>query len=180
MVGPDALPAEDALGEIPDDERVGFLKSCVIRHRIKTGGADPQFGCYEPKLTSISLVADNAGFGMVSHHEADDVTPVVSEERGVCLDGHPLGNRGDTGSNDPTALLILHDAEPAGTRGIQVGMMAQGRYPDAVVLRCLEDAGPGLCNDGNAVDGKTNLFHALSPKNCAQRCPSYFNFAASR
>ena len=159
VVGPDALSANNALGQVPHNKRIGLLEPRVVGHAIKSVGADPEFGGQEPQLAAVSLVAHNARFRVVGHEEAHDVRAVPAELGSVCLDSHAGCNRGDAGGHDPAAFFILHHAEPASPGRFEMGMMTQGWDLDAVFNCRLENAGPGLSDDGNSVDMKAYLFH---------------------
>jgi hypothetical protein len=159
VVGPDALSAEDALCQIPDNKRVRLLKLLVVGHGVEACHSNPQFPGKESQLTSIPLVTNDAGLGMVGHDKTDNVRPVLSEVGGVCLNGHAGCDRRDTGSHQPAALFIFNDTEPARPGGLEVRMMTQGGYPDAVSFSRLKNAGPSLSNDVHPIDAKTDVFH---------------------
>jgi hypothetical protein len=159
VVCPDAFPAENALGEIPDDKRIGLLESRVVGHRIQARRSDPQLCGKKSQFASIPFIADNAGLGMVGHDETQDVPPVPLEVGGVCPDRHAGCNRGDAGSHHPAAFFIFHHAEPACPGRLKVGMMTQGRYPDAVFAGRVENTRPCLSDDVHSIDAKADLFH---------------------
>jgi hypothetical protein len=71
---------------------------------------------------------------MVGHDETDDVRPMPFDGIGLCVNDHTGRHRGDAGGHHPATLFILYDAEPASPCRFKVGMVAQGGYPDTVIL----------------------------------------------
>jgi hypothetical protein len=137
MVGAHALAAKDTLAEVPDDERIGLLQAGIMGHGIEINFTHTQIGRHLPQLTSVTLVTHNAGFRVIGHHHADDIFPVVSDNGRVRPDFKLRGYGGGTGGHDAPAFFILHQTEPARTRGFQVGVMAKGRDFDAVFMGCV-------------------------------------------
>ena len=84
MVSTNTLTAKDTLTQVPDDKRVCFLHAGIVRHWIEPYLADTQIGSNLPQLASVSLAANNAGLGVIGHHEPDNISTVVSYGGGVC------------------------------------------------------------------------------------------------
>jgi hypothetical protein len=57
MVGTNTLGAKETLTEISDNERICFLQTGVVGHRIEPYLPDTQLGGNPPQFTSVSLVA---------------------------------------------------------------------------------------------------------------------------
>jgi hypothetical protein len=85
-----------------------------------------------PQLASVPLVAYDAGFRVIGHHQANDVRSVLSYSRGISPDGHVWRDGRHTCGYDALAVFIFNQTKPAGTHGFQIGMMAQGGNLDPV------------------------------------------------
>jgi len=96
MVGTNTLAAKDTLAEVPDNERICLFQAGIMGHGIKPYLPNTQFGGNLPQLASVSLAADDAGLRVIGHHKADNISPVLFNERRVCLDDHIWGHGRDT------------------------------------------------------------------------------------
>jgi hypothetical protein len=75
---------------------------------------------------------------MIGREEADNVRSLPFKGLGVRPNGLAGPHGGDAGGHYAAAFFILHDTDPAGPRGFEVGMVTQRGYPDAVIPRRLE------------------------------------------
>jgi len=88
MVGANTLAAEDTLTEVPDNERICLFQTGIMGHGVKPYLAHTQFGGNLPQLASVSLVTYDAGLRVIGHHKTDNISPMLVNGGGVCLDGH--------------------------------------------------------------------------------------------
>jgi hypothetical protein len=163
VIRPNASPAKNTLAQVPDDKRIGLLKTSIVRHGIEPCNSDTQIRSDLPQLTPISLATHNAGLGVICHHQADNVGTVPSHCVGIGLDCHVLRYRCDTRGHHAPALLILHQADAAGTGRSQVTMMAEGRNLDTVFRGSIQKADPRACTDVLPINSQGDLFQFLYP-----------------
>jgi hypothetical protein len=153
-----AFAAKDTLAQVPDDKRIGLLKSPIMGHGIKPCNSDTQIRSDLPQLAPISLATHNTGLGMIGHHQAHNIGTVPSHCVGIGLDRHVLRYRGDTRGHHSPTLLILHQADAAGTGRGQVTMMAEGGNLDPVFRGGIQKAHPKAGTDALPVHGQGDLF----------------------
>jgi len=163
MVGPCTFAAEDTLAEIPYNKGIGLLQARIMRHGVEIYGAHSQVGRDLPQVTSVALAAEDTGFGVVGHHEADDIGAVILYVRRVRPDNHVRGNGCDTGCQNAPAFFIFNKTKSACTGRFQVGVIAESRNLDAVFKSCSQNAGTGRATDILPVYGEAYLFQILSP-----------------
>jgi hypothetical protein len=132
MVGPYTFAAEDTLAEIPYNKGVGLLQARIMGHGVEIYGAHTQVGGDLPQFTPVALAADDTGFGVIGHHEADDIGAVILYVRRVRPDNHIRGNGCDAGCQDTPAFFIFNKTKTACPGGFQMGVIAEGRNLDAV------------------------------------------------
>lgn len=140
MVRTNTLSAEDAFTQIPDDERVGLLEPGIMGHGIEVYLPKAQFSGHLSQFTSVSLVAHNAGFGVIGHHEVNNVRAVFSDLFRIRTNLHIRRDRCDAGGHDPPRCDLFHEAYPTGASGFEVGMMAQGGNLETVLEGRIQDA----------------------------------------
>ena len=76
MIRADTFPAENAFTEIPYNKRIDLFIGGKIRHGIEAGIADTQ-GCGNiSEFTPVPFAADNTGFRVFRHHQADNIATV--------------------------------------------------------------------------------------------------------
>jgi hypothetical protein len=115
LIRPNASAAKDTLAQVPDDKRIGLFKISIIGHGIKPCDPNTQIRGDLPQFTFVSLAAHNTGLGMIGHHQTDNIGAVPSHGRRIGLDRHIRRYGCDTRGHDSPALLILHQADTAGT-----------------------------------------------------------------
>ena len=91
MVRANTLSAKDTLTEIPYDKRICLLKISIVRHGIKPYFSHTKIGCNLPQLASVSLIAYDAGLGMIGYHQANNIRPVSFNSWGFSLNDHVRG-----------------------------------------------------------------------------------------
>jgi hypothetical protein len=119
VISPDALSAQDAFAEIPDQKRVGLFQGFVMGHGIKTGFTDAQGSGNVPQFTAVPLAAEDARFRVFGEHQADDV-PSVGENPGRCgQHGQSFCHRGHAGSHEPACFFIFDKTQPTSPIGFE-------------------------------------------------------------
>jgi hypothetical protein len=153
MVCPDAFSAQNAFAQIPDNKRVGLLQGFVIGHRIKIRFANSHLSGDPAKLAAITFAADDTGFRMLGNHQSRDIAAMPEDTRGVGSDGHIRGYRRHTRCHQPSGFFIFDQAQPAGTKGFQIGMIAQVRDSNFILRGRFQYRSPGWTADRFVIDG---------------------------
>ena len=158
MIGSDAFAAQDALAQIPDDKRVGFLKGLVVGHVVQICFTHAQLGCDPAQLAAIAFVADNTGFRMLGDHQAGNIAAVSDGAFGGGLNGHVRCHGCDTGRHQASGFFVFHQTHSAGTKWFQIRMVAEFGNFYAILLSSLQDARSGRTDYLFAVNGQSDGF----------------------
>jgi len=158
LVGTYTFPAHDTFGEVPDDKGICLFETGVMGHGIELSLPHSQFSSNLPQLATVSFAADQAGFRMFRHHQADDVASVIDYAGGISPNDHILDNRGDTGGHETPSFFVFHQTESTGTGRFEVGVIAKTGNLYPVLLGCLQDCGSGTAAHILAVNGEGDVF----------------------
>jgi hypothetical protein len=161
VIGPDALAAQNALAQIPDDEWICLFKGLEIVHAVKVRLTDPEICGHLTQPAAIAFAADNAGLGVFGNHQADNIAAVFNDAVGFGVKGHLRSRRSDAGSHETSGFLIFHQAHAAGTERLEIRMVAQSGNFYAVLVGGFKDTGFGAAGDFPAVDGQRDGFHGV-------------------
>jgi hypothetical protein len=69
LIRSDAFAAEDTFAHVPFEKGVEIVEGKGLRHGIQRDETYAQFGGQGAKVTTISFITDNTGFGMVGQEE---------------------------------------------------------------------------------------------------------------
>jgi len=154
VIGPDAFTAQDTFAQIPDDERIDLFVGLEIRHPVKACFGYPQFGRDFSKLTPVAFVADDAGFGVLGHHQPDDVFAVINYPFAFGQHGHAFRNRRNTGCQKATGFFVFDQAYPAGTIRFEFRVTAQRGDADPAIFGRRQNCRIGSAYDLPAVNSE--------------------------
>jgi hypothetical protein len=78
LVYPNALGAQNTLGEIPFDKWIDLLNSAPLGDSLKFYQPDAHVGSYFSQLTAVAFITHQAGIRVAGQHELDNRFPTLN------------------------------------------------------------------------------------------------------
>jgi len=147
LAGSDASSAQDAFGEVTNDERIRLVKRTVVGHGIQVRIPYPEFTRNFSQQASVPLAADDTGFRVFGYHQPYDIAPVLQNTLCVRQYAQPVSDRGDARCQQTSAFLILYDTNAASAMGLQCRMVAKSRNIDPRRVGSFENGCTGSATD---------------------------------
>jgi len=154
FAGDNAPPALYALGHIADHPGVLILDRIVVLPGSEAGKANLKVGGNTSQLADIGFITYQAGIGVAGQHQLDQNFACGDHFRRVGLYYYTFGNRGMAGADQRLGAFHLNDTKTAGTDGLQVRDIAEGRNIDAVFLGRLQDGYAGTATYRFAINSQ--------------------------
>jgi hypothetical protein len=159
-----ATAARDAFARFEDDRAGGAVGGQIGNARAETCGPDAEIRGKPLQLAVVVAAAGQAFIGVPRKDELDH-RPAHLDDLGIVRgDRHVLLDRGAAGAQHLVRPGHLDNAYSARRARREVGVFAQGRYPDLHRTRSVEDGGAVGHVYRNSVYGRAN--HRLSPCHC--------------
>src|SRR3989338_2678414 len=157
---PDAASAEYALGIVPqyhgvrvgDDAPIGLFEETAALKVVLVGKVLED--------AAAAFIAGHAVQGMVRQDKLQRKPPGLVDLRGVGFDYHAVLNQGGAcGCKRLSCVLHLYHTDPACAERFKSRVVAQGGYPYAERVCCLEYGLVGTCLNLPAVNGELYFFY---------------------
>jgi hypothetical protein len=134
-------PAQDALGQIPNNEGIDFFHRPPSPDRVEFGITDPVVLCQGTENALVTLAANNAGRRMIREDQLQNSTPGPEDRGRISYNLHALGYGRDAGGQEPAGLCIFHKAYATCSCALKNRMMAKRGYLDPHLPGQIQDRG---------------------------------------